>query len=233
MEKEYLVFAGEMKEYDKNTIEYFGMPSMVLMERAALAAAEEIEARFPGGGRVLVAAGSGNNGGDGIAVGRILRLRGFSVDFFLAGERGKCSKETEAQIQIIEKYGCPLQNKMKEKEYDIIVDALFGIGLSRELEGSFADAVRRINESGAFICSIDIPYGQRPGNGRGGERGSDGDFWVEKTGSCSLSGACLCGRDCLPGYRDHTGKFFRKDAESIYLYRGCKRWNALPERGRQ
>jgi len=47
MEKEYLVFAGEMKEYDKNTIEYFGMPSMVLMERAALAAAEEIEARFP------------------------------------------------------------------------------------------------------------------------------------------------------------------------------------------
>ena len=166
MEKEYLVFAGEMKEYDKNTIEYFGMPSMVLMERAALAAAEEIEARFPGGGRVLVAAGSGNNGGDGIAVGRILRLRGFSVDFFLAGERGKCSKETEAQIQIIEKYGCPLQNKMKEKEYDIIVDALFGIGLSRELEGSFADAVRRINESGAFICSIDIPSGIHTDSGQ-------------------------------------------------------------------
>ena len=49
LEKEYLVSAEEMKEYDKNTIEYFGVPSLVLMERAALAAAEEIEARFPHG----------------------------------------------------------------------------------------------------------------------------------------------------------------------------------------
>lgn len=166
LEKEYLVSAGEMKEYDRNTMEFFGVPPMVLMERAALAAAEEIGQRFPCGGRVLVAAGSGNNGGDGIAVGRILKLRGFAVDFYLAGERRKCSKETEAQIKIIEKYGCPLQSKMEDKEYDIIVDALFGIGLSRELEGRFAEAVRKINESGAFICSIDIPSGIHTDNGR-------------------------------------------------------------------
>ena len=119
LEKEYLVSAEEMKEYDKNTIEYFGVPSLVLMERAALAAAEEIEARFPHGGRVLVAAGSGNNGGDGIAAGRILRQRGFSVDFYLAGKREKCSRETEEQIRIIDKYGCPLQSKIIDKEYAV------------------------------------------------------------------------------------------------------------------
>lgn len=166
LEKEYLVSAGEMKEYDKNTIEYFGVSSMVLMERAALAAAGEIEARFPCGGRVWIAAGSGNNGGDGIAVGRILKLRGFSVDFYLAGERKKCSKETEAQIKIIEKYGYALQSKIEDKEYDIIVDALFGIGLSRELEGKFAETVCKINESGAFICSIDIPSGVHTDSGQ-------------------------------------------------------------------
>lgn len=166
LKKEYLISAGEMKEYDRNTIEFFGVPSMVLMERAALAVVEEMEERFPCGGRVLVAAGSGNNGGDGIAVGRILMQRGFAVDFYLAGERRKCSEETEAQIRIIEKYGCPLQDKMGDKEYDIIVDALLGIGLSRELKGGFAETVRKINESGAFICSIDIPSGIHTDNGR-------------------------------------------------------------------
>lgn len=157
--KKYLVSAEEMKEYDRNTIEYFGMPSMVLMERAALAAAEEIKARFSAGKRVLVVAGCGNNGGDGIAVGRMLGQDGFCVDFCLVGDREKCSKETEIQLKIVEKYGYFLQSKIEDKEYDIIVDALFGVGLSRKLEGEFAEAVRRMNRSGAFVCSIDMPSG--------------------------------------------------------------------------
>lgn len=157
--EKYLVSAKEMKEYDSNTIAHFGMPSGVLMERAALAVAEEIEARFPAGKKVLVAAGSGNNGGDGIAAGRILRQRGYEVDFWLIGDREKCSRETEAQLRIIEKYGYPLQGKMEDKEYDIIIDALLGIGLSRNLEGRFAQAVRKINQKGKFVCAVDIPSG--------------------------------------------------------------------------
>ena len=133
--KRYLVSSKEMKEYDRNTIEYFGVPSMALMERAALAVAEEIKARFPAGKKVLIAAGNGNNGGDGIALGRMLRQDGFDVDFCLIGDRGKCSEETKMQLKIVEKYGYPLQSKMEDKEYDIIVDALFGVGLSRKLEG--------------------------------------------------------------------------------------------------
>lgn len=157
--KGYIVSAGEMKEYDRNTIQHFGVPSMVLMERAALAVVEEIEKRFVPGMRVLIAAGCGNNGGDGIAVGRILRQHGYEVDFCLIGNREKCSEETKAQCRIIEKYGCPLQDKIGNREYDIIVDALFGIGLSRNLEGQFAKAVQEINGSNAFVCSVDIPSG--------------------------------------------------------------------------
>ena len=114
--KKYLVSSAEMKEYDTNTIEYFGLPSLVLMERAAWAVAEEIRARFPAGKKVLVAAGNGNNGGDEIAAGRMLAQDGYHVEFCLIGNREKCSKETEMQLKIIEKYGHILQSKMEDKE---------------------------------------------------------------------------------------------------------------------
>lgn len=104
---EYLVTAAEMKECDRNTIEGFGVPSLVLMERAALACAEEVMKavspdRPPECIRTLIAAGSGNNGGDGFAVGRLLMQEGFPVDFWLIGERSRCSPETETQISILE-----------------------------------------------------------------------------------------------------------------------------------
>lgn len=157
--KRYLLSAAEMKRYDRNTSEYFGVPPMVLMERAALAAAEEIQVRCGPKGRVLVAAGCGNNGGDGIAVGRLLLLAGYDVDVWLVGEREKCSGETRRQLEIIEKYGCPVQSKIGNGEYDIIVDALFGIGLSRNLEGIYARAAEEINRSDAFVCAVDLPSG--------------------------------------------------------------------------
>lgn len=223
LEKEYLVSAEEMKEYDKNTIEYFGVPSLVLMERAALAAAEEIEARFPHGGRVLVAAGSGNNGGDGIAAGRILRQRGFSVDFYLAGKREKCSRETEEQIKIIDKYGCPLQSKIIDKEYDIIVDALFGIGLSRELEGGFAAAARKINESGAFVCSMDIPSGIHTDSGRRMGEAVKADLTVtfgwRKPGHILYPGNEYCGEIVCKDI-GITKESFLKRIPGIYTYTG-------------
>ena len=161
---EYLVTASEMKECDRNTIEGFGVPSLVLMERAALACAGEIlgafsEERKTQGKRTLIAAGCGNNGGDGFAVGRLLMQEGFPVDFWLIGERSRCSPETETQIAILEKYGCTIMDHMPDGEYDIIVDAIFGIGLHRAPEGRYAEAVEYINRSGAFVLSVDIPSG--------------------------------------------------------------------------
>lgn len=157
--KKYLVSAEEMKRYDRNTITYFGIPSLVLMERAALAVADEIEKRFGKGQRILVVAGCGNNGGDGIGAGRILWQRGHRVAVYLCGNRERCSRETRIQIAIIEKYGCPVQSKIEDGEYDIIVDALFGIGLSRSVEGVHAQAIERINGSGAYVCAVDIASG--------------------------------------------------------------------------
>ena len=164
---EYLVTAAEMKACDRYTTEGFGMPSLVLMERAALACAQELlsEKRLRGK-RTLIAAGCGNNGGDGLAVGRLLMQEGFPVDFWLIGERGRCSPETEKQLEILEKYGCAVLDHRSEREYDIIVDAIFGIGLKRPLEGIYAEAVEYVNGSGAFVLSVDIPSGVGADTGR-------------------------------------------------------------------
>lgn len=219
----YIVSAEEMKRYDGNTIECFGVPSLVLMERAALAVAEEIEKRAGIGSRVLVAAGGGNNGGDGIAVGRLLRQHGYRVEICFPGSREKCSPETGHQLAIAEKYGCPVKRKIGEGEYDIIVDALFGIGLSRNLEGSYAQIVEEINRREAFVCAVDIPSGIHADTGQVMGAAVRADltvafaFW--KLGhilypGCEYAGHVLC-RDIGIGEESFLGRHPR-----VYTYTG-------------
>lgn len=158
---QYLVNSRQMKEYDGNTIREIGIPSLVLMERAAAATAEEICKRFLPQ-RTLVLAGCGNNGGDGFAAGRILQEYGYPVTFCLIGERKKCSEETNTQIQILETLGNEICVGLPEREiepFGVILDALFGIGLSRALSDTFLKAVEYINLSGAHVVSVDIPSG--------------------------------------------------------------------------
>lgn len=160
--KQYLVTAEEMKRYDANTIERFHIPGLLLMERAALATVEELQrlyGKVPC--KVLVMAGCGNNGGDGLAVGRLLMLQGYEVTFVMPGEGilGRCTEETRQQISILQGYQAQIFSTIREGEYDIVVDAVFGVGLSRPVEGIWQDAIQWINRSNAFVCSVDIPSG--------------------------------------------------------------------------
>ena len=88
---QYLLSAREMKQIDKNTIEVFGVPSLVLMERAALCVVEVIKKETADAKRTLVVCGTGNNGGDGMAVARMLYLEGNEVEVWLIGNPEKCS----------------------------------------------------------------------------------------------------------------------------------------------
>lgn len=163
----YLVTQSEMKQYDKNTIERLNYPSILLMERAALVTVESIrQEKGAAPYSVLVVAGCGNNGGDGIAAGRLLMLQGCKVDFVLLGERDKCSAETTAQLDILKGYGYKPYDRITGSEYDIVIDAIFGIGLSRDIEGRYKDAVLKINEMDSYVCSIDIPSGIHADLGR-------------------------------------------------------------------
>lgn len=158
--RQYLVKASEMKRYDENTIGKYKMPSLVLMERAALVTTEELQ-RTCGTApcRVLVMAGGGNNGGDGLAVGRLLMMQGYDVTFILLAQESRCSAQTVRQTDILRQYEARIFSTIQDGEYDIVIDAIFGIGLSRPAEGIYAEAVAWINRSGAYVCSVDIPSG--------------------------------------------------------------------------
>ena len=156
---EYIVTAEEMKRYDENTIHKIGVPSLVLMERAALSVANIICDKYGVHNRVLVVAGCGNNGGDGVAIGRILKERGMHVEIAIIGKKESMSKETANQVEIAKAYRIPVTYRMMDNDYDLIVDALFGIGLKRNLEGRYLAAVQSINERLSKVISVDIPSG--------------------------------------------------------------------------
>lgn len=166
----YILKAEEMQSYDADTINRIGMPSMVLMERAALSVADELSEKIgTAPKRVLVVAGTGNNGGDGLAIGRLLALKGNAVTFYLAGKPEKMTAETNSQMEIIKNLGFSIQSNFEDAEYDMVVDALLGIGLSREVQGEYARIIERMNhcrQRGAYVCAVDIPSGICADTGR-------------------------------------------------------------------
>lgn len=153
------VSCARMKELDRHTISRMGLPSLVLMERAALAVTEEMR-RYPEQlARILVVCGSGNNGGDGFAIARLLYLAGYQVSVYFAGNPEHMTKETIQQKKIADNYQVPVVNNPDWSEYTTIVDALFGVGLSRPVQGIYALIIEEMNRSGAFVVAVDIPSG--------------------------------------------------------------------------
>lgn len=195
---EYLVSQREMKTYDENTIKQYKIPAIVLMERAALKTAEEIMRKWPDRSqKVLVVSGTGNNGGDGIAAGRILWLAGYEVDCVMLGDREKATGQTTLQIQVWEAYGRMLYGTIPAGEYDIIVDAIFGVGLTRDVEGIYAESMKLIGQMNAHICAVDIPSGIHADTGKVMGCAVSADLTVtygfRKTGQYLYPGASYCG----------------------------------------
>jgi hydroxyethylthiazole kinase-like uncharacterized protein yjeF len=139
-----------------------------LMERAGLAAAELVRERFVGaGGSVLVLAGPGNNGGDGFVLARHLKSWWYDVSVLFTGERAKLSLEAgEAYDAWVAAGGRVEREFPRNTRIDLIVDALFGIGLERDLAGRYAELVETVNAHGAPVLALDIPSGLHADTGR-------------------------------------------------------------------
>ena len=142
---ERILTAEQMRSADKFTIEQLGISHDELIDRAGHAIFEEIDKLFRGG-RVLICVGKGNNGADGLVVADLLsKKHGFSVSV----------------LNVSNGFF-----KLFDKKYDIIVDCIFGTGLNRAVEGKYQLAIEKINSSGAFVISCDIPSGVNGNNGK-------------------------------------------------------------------
>lgn len=157
-----------MKEYDRNTVEKIGIPGMVLMERAALETFRILREseKIREGGSAYILAGYGNNGGDGLALARLFCEAGIRVRIGLLGDSGKATESWRQQRKILEAFPAEFEKEPGPGAYDLLVDALFGVGLSRDLEGEYARAVRELNEKSGFKVALDVPSGVSSDDGR-------------------------------------------------------------------
>lgn len=162
---EYVLTAAEMKESDRAAINEYGISALVLMERAALQTAKVIVDRYGPDIYVGVMAGSGNNGGDGIAIARILQEEGIRAEVNMIGEVSKLTPETKVQLETAKKLNIPIHYGVEHTLYDVIVDAVFGIGITRDVEGRYRKAIEAVNASKAKIVAVDIPSGVNTDSG--------------------------------------------------------------------
>ncbi|OHB74155.1 MAG: NAD(P)H-hydrate epimerase [Planctomycetes bacterium RBG_16_59_8] len=155
------VTRAEMVEIDRRATESDGIPVLTLMENAGLAVADRVERlRKVSGGGVLVVCGKGNNGGDGFVCARLLQQRGIPVTVVLAAERSSIDPASPAGVNLAA-ISVTDATRLRQllDETGIVVDALFGTGLSRPPEGAALEAIRTINEAGKPVVAIDIPSG--------------------------------------------------------------------------
>lgn len=164
MEVMKLLTPKQIKEIDSKSINDYKIPELLLMEDAAYGVFSVIKRRFKNY-RVVVICGPGNNGGDGMALARILNSAGWDVNLTFTGEcRYKEASLTNfnlcSEINSIPKEEIPFTEKT------LVVDAIFGIGLNREVAKDITELFNRINSSKSKILSIDIPSGINGLNGK-------------------------------------------------------------------
>ena len=155
----YAVDSKKMKMIDDYTINITQIPAMELMERAASKLVAVMQLKITKEDRILAVCGPGNNGGDGVAAGRILYSQGYHVAILFIGEESKCSEQMRAQLDMAKNLGIPLENSNKLSEYNIIIDAIFGVGLSKPITGQYEEVIRQLNAHQGMVYSVDVPSG--------------------------------------------------------------------------
>ena len=155
----YVASREEMQNIDAYSINNVGIPGIVLMEKAALALEEVFLERIPTDSRVLIVTEKGNNGGDGLALGRLLLEEGYTVDFYEIGVIPHDSDSHQIQKHILEQMEADFLMKFPDEEYDVIVDAIFGVGLKREVAGRHREVIERLNQMEALKVAVDVPSG--------------------------------------------------------------------------
>jgi len=159
-----IFYSNQIKEIDKYTILNEPIKSIDLMERAAKAIFSKIKQLYKSKFKAVIIAGSGNNGGDGLALSRLLINNNYEVRVYLIKKYkyssdnitnySKLLKIKNINVKTVSKI-----NELKFNKNEIIIDAIFGNGLNKEVKGFEATIINKINKSGCEVISIDVPSG--------------------------------------------------------------------------
>lgn len=171
-----LTTAEQMRELDRRTIEELGLPGLVLMENAGRGVVQVIGRLYPHIRSAVVLAGKGNNGGDGFVIARYLHHQGVKVAVFLAGLKSALKGDAAHNARLAEACGVSLREisegfdslglKRDLAAADLIVDALLGTGLKKEVQGLYNELIALMNEASRPKLAVDIPSGLSSDSGQ-------------------------------------------------------------------
>lgn len=160
------VTAGQMREIDRATIEDYGFPGCVLMENAGRAVADAAVELLPPGGRALVLAGKGNNGGDGFVAARHLTERGYETAIALVGDISQVRGDAGLNLKHARAFGISISENPDDaaildllEHADVVIDALLGTGLSGAVSGRMAEVLGLLSGYQGPIVAVDVPSG--------------------------------------------------------------------------
>lgn len=165
----FVLTSDQIRQADEQTIQHYGIPSIVLMENAASGLVDAMMNKYPDARKILVLAGKGNNGGDGLAAARQLHNRGLDVEVLLFATLGSLKGDAGRNLRIARRMGVPVTSIRSARQFEnsvdrmlsaqVIVDALFGTGLSKPLTGLYAEVVATLNALRVPVVSVDVPSG--------------------------------------------------------------------------
>ncbi len=151
--------AAQMRAAERYTIDVLRIPAFVLMERAAAALVQSLYKWKLDLRRVCIVCGSGNNGGDGFAIGRLLLQDQYPVEVVFAGKKEHQTPDCKRQMDWYVKLGGQILEDWNPDEYSVIIDAVFGIGLSHEVEGEYLELIHKMNRARTTRVAVDLPSG--------------------------------------------------------------------------
>jgi NAD(P)H-hydrate epimerase len=164
-----ILTAEQMKSIDRRATERFAVPSLVLMENAAIAVVDALFEHYPTCERAAIVCGTGANGGDGFAVARHLENRGVVPQVVVVGRREAIAGDAAVNLTVCERLGLPMYDVTDIESLgaalvhvagsDVIIDALFGTGMNRPAGELHAEVIRSLNDLGLPIVAVDLPSG--------------------------------------------------------------------------
>jgi ADP-dependent NAD(P)H-hydrate dehydratase / NAD(P)H-hydrate epimerase len=162
-----VVTCQQMQQIDQEAINNYGIPGIILMENAGLQVVREIEKHFSplSSKKVAIIAGRGNNGGDGFVIARHLYNCGSKVKIYLLSTRDQVRGDARTNLDIITQMGLEIKevrsiNQMDNLgHFDLLIDAIFGTGLSSAIKGLYEEIICAMNDARRPIVSVDIPSG--------------------------------------------------------------------------